>query len=78
MPVQRDMPIALLLCSPMTSHVCRFFPLANMCTPLLQPPSLSSAGTSMASPHVCGVMAKILSFSPDATPADVSNYLVKT
>lgn len=36
------------------------------------------SGTSMASPHVCGVMTKIMGFSPDATPADVTAYLRKT
>lgn len=34
------------------------------------------SGTSMASPHVCGVAAKFLSANPAATPADITNQIL--
>jgi serine protease len=34
------------------------------------------SGTSMASPHVAGVAAKILSYNPSYTPSDVTNKLL--
>jgi len=44
----------------------------------LQPTYAERSGTSMASPHVAGVAALVLSVNPDLTPAQVKQLLEAT
>lgn len=55
-----------------------FGPGSNITSAWIGSPSATNtiSGTSMASPHVCGVAAKFLSANPAATPADITNQIL--
>jgi subtilisin family serine protease len=56
-----------------------FGPGSNITSAWIDSPSATNtiSGTSMASPHVCGVAAKYLSASPASTPADITALILK-
>jgi len=55
-----------------------FGPGSNITSAWIGSPTATNtiSGTSMASPHVCGVAAKYLSASPASTPADITNQML--
>ena len=55
-----------------------FGPGSNITSAWIGSPSATNtiSGTSMASPHVCGVAAKFLSANPAATPADITAQIL--
>jgi subtilisin family serine protease len=55
-----------------------FGPGSNITSAWIDSPSATNtiSGTSMASPHVCGVAAKYLSVSPASTPAEITAQIL--
>eukprot|EP00604_Paraphysomonas_vestita_P002678 CAMPEP_0174818078 /NCGR_PEP_ID=MMETSP1107-20130205/679_1 /TAXON_ID=36770 /ORGANISM="Paraphysomonas vestita, Strain GFlagA" /LENGTH=306 /DNA_ID=CAMNT_0016029445 /DNA_START=2352 /DNA_END=3272 /DNA_ORIENTATION=- len=55
-----------------------FGPGSNITSAWIDSPSATNtiSGTSMASPHVCGIAAKYLSVSPASTPAEITSQIL--